>query len=162
MKLPAVLPADAVTAIRDTREQVGLDLSPLPTIVGGLPTGDYSVVGLEHHIAIELKGNLSDLLACVGRERERFDREMHRMRGYPVRALVLCTTWGEIEAGDWRGKVTVSAVEGSIAGWVAMGIPCLLVGNRERAARVVRRILYTAAKRRYRECRTLLQQEKKT
>ena len=63
--IPAELRPDQVVAIQDTREQLPLDLHPLRVEVGTLATGDYSVLGLEHVVAVERKG-LSDLwLASV-------------------------------------------------------------------------------------------------
>jgi hypothetical protein len=155
-KMPAKLNPASVVAIRDTREQVGLDLSPLGITKGTLATGDYSAQGFAREIAIELKGTLSDLLCCVGRERERFDREMERLRAYPVRALVVESTWGAIEVGQWRNHVSRACVIGSCLGWAADGIPVIMAGDHERAGRYVARLLFIAARRRYRELRTLL------
>ncbi len=155
MTLPAQLKHEQITAVVDTREQTPLDLDPLKSVTGTLATGDYSVVGLEHVIAVERKSQ-SDLLACVGRERERFDREVQRLLAYPVRALVVESTWARLEAGDWLGKVTPNAVIGSLMGWIAKGIPVLLLDNHDQAGRYVARILFTAAKRRYRENRDFL------
>ena len=155
MKIPAELPIEAVTAIVDTREQQRLNLAPMRCEVDGLTTGDYSVRGLEHIIAIERK-SLPDLVACVGVERERFDREIMRLVAYPVRGLVIESTWEEIERGEWRSKVKPNAVIGSLLGWAASGIPLLMVGDHERAGKYVARLLYTAARRRWREARTLI------
>ena len=60
----------AIVALRDTREQIGLDLSPLQSIERTLPTGDYSCLGLEWEVAIEVKGSIEDLLTVVGRGRD--------------------------------------------------------------------------------------------
>ena len=152
--LPAELPVEAVTAIVDTREQTPLSLEPLRVEVAGLATGDYSVKGLESIVCVERK-SLPDLLAVVGVERERFDREVMRMLGYQTRVLVVESDWSEIEAGNWRSQVTPAAVVGSLLGWAAMGTTLLLAGNHERAGRYVSRLLYTAARRRWRECRAL-------
>lgn len=154
MKLPATLAAESLVAIIDTREQQPLDLSPLRMEPGTLDTGDYSVRGLEHVVRIERK-SLDDLVACVGRERERFDREVQRLLAYPVRVLLVEATWSDIEAGNWRSKVTPAAAEGSVLGWIASGLQVELVGSHERAGRFAARILYTVAKRRYRELRCL-------
>ncbi len=153
--IPAELPRKNVVAIEDTREQLRLDLTPLQTISGTLATGDYSVRGLEHIVAIERKSE-PDLLACIGVERARFDREVMRLLAYPVRALVVESTWERIEAGGWRSKVTPQAALGSLLGWVAMGLPVVMCGDHERAGKYVSRLLYTAARRRYRESRELL------
>ena len=155
MTLPAQLKPEQITAVVDTREQDPLVLDPLSSVTGTLATGDYSVVGLEHVVAVERKSQ-SDLLACVGRERERFDREVQRLLAYPVRTLVVESTWARLESGDWLGKVTPNMVIGSLLGWIARGLPILMADDHERAGRYVARILFTAAKRRYRENRDFL------
>lgn len=153
--LPAELPIEAVTAIQDSREQCPLTLDPLRVEIGTLQTADYSIKGLESVVAVERK-SLPDLLGCVGTDRERFDREIMRLAAYPCRVLVVESDWPEIEAGDWRQKVTSSAVVGSLLGWAASGITILMAGNHERAGRYVSRLLYTCARRRWRENRALL------
>jgi ERCC4-type nuclease len=152
--LPADLPAERVVAVCDTREQLPLSLEPLQTVRGTLATGDYSVRGLEHHIAIERKG-LGDLLACCGTERERFEREVQRLLAYPVRALVCETTWSEIEAGAYRSQIKPQSVIGSLLGWSAMGLPLLMVRDHATAGKYVGRLLFIAARRRWRELRAL-------
>lgn len=151
-QLRATLDPASVTAIIDTREQTPLDLAPLSTERATLSTGDYSLKGLEHIVTIERK-SLSDLLGCVGSDRERFEREVQRMLGYPVRVLLVESSWAEIEAGRWNSKVTSNAVVGSLLGWIASGLQVELVGDHERAGRHASRLLYTIARRRYRELR---------
>ena len=145
---------DQVTAIVDTREQAPLDLSPLRSEPGTLATGDYSVKGLVNVIAIERK-SLTDLLGCIGQERERFDREVIRLLAYPTRAIIVEATWGQIEAGNWKSKVTPAAAVGSLLGWIAQGVPVIMAKDHERAGRYVSRLLFTAARRRWREARRL-------
>lgn len=154
--LPAELPLEHVVALVDTREQAPLALAPLASITATLTTGDYSIRGLENVVAIERK-SLSDLIGCVGRERERFDREVQRLLAYPVRALVVEATWQEVEAGGWRGDVRPAAAIGSLLGWIASGLPVLMAGDHERAGRYVARLLVTTARRRWRELRTMAQ-----
>lgn len=154
MKLPAAIEPSQVTAIVDTREQRPLDLTPLRSLAGTLDTGDYSIAGCEHVVRIERK-SLDDLLGCVGRDRERFDREVVRLLAYPVRVLLVESTWGQIELGQWRSKLKPEAVIGSLLGWQAMGLSIHLVGDHERAGKHAARLLYTIAKRRYRELRLL-------
>ncbi len=152
-KLPAKLNPSQVVAIIDTREQNPLCLDPLQTEQGTLPTGDYTLKGLEHHVCIERK-SLDDLLGCVGRDRDCFERELHRMLAYQVRCLLVESTWAEIEMGQWRSKVTSSQALGSLIGWAAMGIQVAMIGTHERAGQFASRLLYTVANRRYRELRT--------
>ncbi|HEX3998964.1 MAG TPA: ERCC4 domain-containing protein [Pirellulales bacterium] len=153
--IPAELAAESVVAIIDTREQLPVDLAPLQVEPGTLTTGDYSVRGLEPVVAIERK-SLSDLLSCIGQERERFDREVLRLLAYPTRAIVIEATWPEIEAGQWRSKITPTAAIGSCIGWIAMGLPIIMAGDHQRAGRYIAKLLYTAARRRWREARGLV------
>lgn len=153
--IPAELRPEQVVGIVDTREQHPLDLAPLRSAKGTLSTGDYSVHGLEHIIAIERK-SLPDLLSCIGGERERFEREVQRLLAYPVRALVVESSWADIEAGAWRSQVSASAALGSLLGWVAAGLPVLMAGDHRRAGVMVSRMLFTAARRRWRENYALL------
>ncbi len=152
--LPAELRPAQVVAIVDTREQLPLDLAPLQTVTGTLTTGDYSVKGLESIVAIERK-SLSDLLSCIGTSRERFDREVQRLLAYPVRCLVIEATWPDLEQGEWRSQITPAAAIGSLLGWVALGLPVVMAGDHQRAGRCVSRLLYIAARRRWRELRQL-------
>ncbi len=151
----AELKPEQVTAVIDTREQMPLNLAPLQTVAGTLTTGDYSVRGLEAVAAIERK-SLSDLLSCVGSDRQRFDREVMRLLAYPVRALVVEASWPDLEQGEWRSKVTPAAAVGSVLGWIAAGLPVVMAGTHERAGRYVARLLFTAARRRWREARQLI------
>jgi hypothetical protein len=66
------------------------------------------------------------------------------------------STWAEIEAGNWRSKVAPAAAVGSLLGWIAAGLPIVMAGDHARAGRVVGRLLYIAARRRWREARALV------
>jgi DNA excision repair protein ERCC-4 len=145
-------PSDLV-AIIDTREQLPLDLSPMQVQRGGLQTGDYSLQGLEDAIAIERK-SLPDLVNCIGSDRDRFERELVRLRAYPCRAVVVESTWAELLAGQWRSKVTPAAAIGSVLAWVGDGIPFLFVGTHEEAGRAVARLLFVTARRHWRTLQT--------
>ena len=90
-----------VTAIIDTREQTPFNLEPMRVEAGTLAVGDYSVAGLESVVSIERK-SLPDFVACCGRERDRFQRELDRLRGWPVSAVVLEFGWQALEQGNWR------------------------------------------------------------
>jgi ERCC4-type nuclease len=153
--LPSSIEPARLTAVIDTREQHALDLQPMKSVRGTLATGDYSVVGLESVVSLERK-SLTDLLGCVGGDRARFDREVQRLLAYPVRALIVEATWGDLEAGNWQSKVTPAAAIGSVLGWVAMGLPVVMAGDHAWAGRYAARLLVIAARRRWREARTLV------
>lgn len=142
-------PSD-VTCVCDTREQRPFDLAPMTMIRDTLATGDYSVRGLERIISIERK-SLDDLLMCVGQERERFEREIQRLLAYPTRAIVVEASWRDLENGGWRARITPSAAMGSVLGWIAQGIPMIFAGDHESGGRAASRLLFLAARRRWRE-----------
>ncbi len=137
-----------ICAICDTREQLPLDLS-LPTRVAKLATADYSVDGLTDLVCVERKGP-ADLIACVGRERDRFEACLKRMQAYEVRALVLEMSWADIDAGDWRGKITSGQVKAALYSW-SKHITIIPAGGRPAAASVVSGILFSAARERWRQ-----------
>lgn len=116
----------------------------------GLPTADYSVVGLEDEVAIERK-SLDDLVKCVTIDRDRFRRELHRLEAYRTRAVVIESSWDHILVHGYRGRTDPQAVVGSILSWSTGKVPFILAGDRDRAAEFVARILWGAAKRRYAE-----------
>lgn len=137
--------------IIDTREQNPLLFGNLPTKVGTLDAGDYSIDGLTHLIAVERKG-LDDLLACCGRERDRFKRELQRLRAYRFRLLVIEADAATLESGvrggtPWRSTLKPTHVLGSLAAWTAQyGLPVWLAGTHEAAGRFVERYLYQCAR----------------
>ena len=118
-------------------------------------TGDYSVAGLEGVIAIERKSE-GDMLSCVGTQRERFDKEIQRLLAFPCRALVIESTWQRFETGKWRSKVTPAAAVASLLGWCAAGVPVIMAANHELAGQYVAKLLFIAARRRWREARALV------
>lgn len=153
--LPSKLDPSSVVCIQDTREQLPLCLDPLQVEVGTLQTGDYALRGCDE-IRIERK-SLPDLLACVGVERERFQREVERLLAFRCRILLIESTWAEIELGSWRSKVSVESVIGSLLGWQAMGLSIHMAGDHERAGKHAARLLFTVARRRYAELRQFSQ-----
>jgi len=133
---------DDIVVIIDTREQTPLDFgADVQAMRGTLNAGDYSLQGLEDLLAIERK-ELSDLVACVGTERERFERELLRLRGYRCKAVMVEATLAQVEKGGWRSQVKPAAVLGSIASWrVKYGVEFIYAGNHELAAAETLRLL---------------------
>lgn len=147
------LQANDIVALADTREQAPLDLY-LPTEIATLKAADYSVKRLEHVIAVERK-SLVDLVACCGRERDRFEACIQRMKGYPVRALVIEASLIDIKAGGWRGRITPGMVLNSLCSW-AKHVTVFPAHDRTTAGLVVSGILLSAARERYREDRAFM------
>ena len=154
MRIPAEVKPEEFTVLIDTREQTPWDMSPMQMERETLTTGDYTVRGLERVVCLERK-SLPDLLQCIGKHRDRFERVVNRILAYPARALIVESSWRLIESGDYDSQVHPNAVIGSLLGWTAMGLPVVMAGNRRRAARYGSRILLTVASRRWRELREM-------
>lgn len=148
-----MLKENQITAICDTREQTPLDLAPLKTVRGTLTTGDYSIVGLEHVVAVERK-SLQDMIGCIGYGRDRFEREMHRILAYSARLMVIEGHMSQIQLKQYRGETHPNSVIGSLLGWMARGIPIMFAGDHAEAGKMVARFLYIVAKRRFSEAET--------
>jgi len=145
------MPMVNFTAVIDSREQtpVTLQVKPdmiLPSEVGTLYTGDYSIKGLQNLIAIERK-SLSDMMGCIGTGRERFEKEILRLRGYDVKAIIVESSWAQIENGDYRSRVNPSAAIGTLMGWIAHGVPITMAGDHMRAGIFIARMLVISARR---------------
>jgi ERCC4-type nuclease len=145
-----------LTVLIDKREQRPWSVDPLRKKEATLQTGDYSILGLESHIAIERK-SLDDLMGCIGKGRERFERELDRLRAYPCRYVIVEANWGDIEAGSYRSKIHPNAAMGSICAWMARGIPFLFAGRSDRAGKLACRIMYRYAVDRAREATFLVE-----
>ena len=119
----------------DTREQTPWTFSSfgVETEKRGLPTGDYTIAGLEDHISIERK-SFADFLGSIGAGRERFKREMHRLKAYDTRALIIEAAYSEIASGlifaASRSTLHPNHVIGMIDSLIAFGIPVVLPGQR--------------------------------
>lgn len=125
------------TAIIDTREQTPLDLGTLNVVRVGLVSGDYSLVGADHLFAVERK-SLTDLAGCVTRERERFTRELVRLRGYRFRRLLIVGTRHDILSGAYHSKVEPAAILSSLSAWeVRFDIPVVHAVDPEHAGTIV-------------------------
>lgn len=104
--------------IRDTREKPGHGwMFQESNTFGGtqvikIPTGDYSLEGLERVVCIERKGSASEFFGNLfGKEEEsgRFRRELERMRRYAVAAIIL-----EFNSDDVINWQNISAIPSSL------------------------------------------------
>lgn len=145
-----------ITILVDTREQRALKFHPtFKTERICLKTGDYSCKHLEHIVALERK-SLSDLIGCIGRDRERFENNITRLKSFPVRAIIVEGSWIEIEQQKYRGSLHPNSAIGSLLAWITDGIPICMAGDPTRAATFVSKIIIqtarNAARGRYEGC----------
>lgn len=143
-------PTDRLVILVDTREQMPLLFRGEVTQRATLATGDYSCtcagVDLRGVVAVERK-SVSDLLACVGGQRERFERELERLSKIKFRALVIEGTLIEVVDATAGRRLTPSQVLGSVLAWVfKFSIAPIFADNRTAAAVVVATLLRHAAR----------------
>ncbi len=126
--------SDSFPIIEDTRCQASMPW-PAGVVVERrtMPEADYSTEKLWGIGAIELKRE--DFPAAVGAERERFDREIERLRSYRFKCIIVAQ---DITRVYRETLVHPHALLGSIASWYARAdIPTLFVGNDAGAARLI-------------------------
>ncbi|WP_428567062.1 MAG: ERCC4 domain-containing protein [Solidesulfovibrio sp. DCME] len=82
-----------------------------------MTAGDYSLAGLESLVAVERK-SLPDLVACLGRERERFERELERLRGFESAAVVVESPMADLALGQYRSALNPKAAYESVVAFM--------------------------------------------
>jgi ERCC4-type nuclease len=142
--------------LADSREQVPLVWPEGQAVeVGTLATGDYSIKGsLSELISVEKK-ETGDLISSISTDRERFVRELQRMRAYRCRAIVALCSLQDIIEHRYRSNMTPESVIGSLASFqVRYELPIVFCGDAEGASR------YTLAMFRnfYRQCQEFAKQ----
>ena len=158
MKTPALrLHAEVLpVVIIDSREQTPLSFAHLQSRVGTLTSGDYSAAGLEHFAAIERK-SVADLVASVTRERDRFERELHRLRGFSFARVIITASRESIERGEYRSAASPKAVLASCDTFeVRYGVPFVFAPDEASAAALVERWLWLCARETVKNCNELL------
>ena len=92
--------------IVDSREQAPFSFNGFNCEVksGTLSSGDYSIAGFEDIVAIERK-SLPDFISCLTTGRERFMREMERLRGFQSAVIVVESPFSDLASGRYRSKL---------------------------------------------------------
>ncbi len=103
-----------------------------------LETGDIALSALPDAAVVERK-SVSDLLGCIGRERERFERELCRGR-YVGRLIVIVEGTLADVLSQSRG-IHPNAIIGTLAAWQRRFSPVCFAGDVETAARVAESFL---------------------
>lgn len=103
----------------DSREQAPFPFTGYKAEVstGTLTAGDYSLDGLTSLVAVERK-SLPDLVACLGRERERFERELERLRGFESAAVVVESPLSALAHGEYRSALNPTAAYESVVAFM--------------------------------------------
>ena len=124
----------------DTRERIPYKFEN-PSEVGTIPIGDYSICGLESHIAIERK-ELNDLIGCLTTGRERFERELYKARALDYFALIIEASLSDLVNGNYRSRMgSKSAIQSLLAFSVRYRLPIFFAESREYSQRVTESLL---------------------
>ena len=122
----------------DSREQAPFTFSGLPVevSVGALEAGDYSVRGFERRVAVERK-ELQDLIGCLSGDRERFERELARLRGYDAAAVVVEASAMALRQGRYLGRLDAGAAWQSVLAFsMRYRVPFIFCADRADAEQV--------------------------
>lgn len=141
----------------DSREQKPFAFHgrPVAVTVAALECGDYSVAGFERKVIVERK-SLADLVGCLGRERERFERELVRLRGWETCAVVVEEPQAALRSGRYVGALNpLAAWQSVIAMATRYRVPFFWCNGRDDAEAVTWDILRHYARERWRELRAL-------
>lgn len=122
----------------DTREQLPYEFPEWPCIRKALPSGDYSLVGLENTFAVERKSQ-TDLLGCW--HTDRFKAELKRLSAFDKAFLVIESDLYRLR-NDKFYKGNINAVLGFLQSVPLLyGVHVLFLGDREGANRFVAGLL---------------------
>ncbi len=123
----------------DTRESLPLGFPGATK--KALATGDYAILGMEARAAIERK-TLGDFLGCVGRERDRFERELGRLAAMEYGAVVIEASLSDVLHGTEFSRVHPTSAVGSILAWsVKHRLPFFFAEDRRKCRSMVYHLL---------------------
>lgn len=135
----------AITIKIDTREQQPYKFEN-PSEVGTIPIGDYSIVGLENHIAIERK-ELNDLMGCLTTDRDRFERELLKGKALDYFALVIEASLSDLINGNYKSQMqSKAAIQSLLAFSIRYRLPIWFCESRKYAQRITESLLYKYVK----------------
>lgn len=107
------------TIIRDTREHKGhgFYFKKSSTCAGmieqKLDSGDYGLLEYPDLIVIERKQNVIELCNNLGKNRDRFERELERMEGIKFKYIIVEDYWSSTKKPKYT-KMSYNAILGSI------------------------------------------------
>ena len=148
----------------DTREQLPYQFidKDCTTEVCTLTVGDYSLPGLTDKVAIERK-SLDDLINCfMGPNRDRFEKELQKLRYYEVAVVIIEGNQTDILKGSYTSQMLPqSAMETISAFYIRYRVPFLFCSDRSGGERMTFSLLqkyYYEIERRYKNMKKTLKE----
>lgn len=137
-------PAEGLTIVIDQREQRPYGFKNAVTRL--LPTGDYSIEGLEDRVAIERKSK-ADAFSSLGRDRARFEREVQRLAALQFGAVVIEASLREFLHPPPFSQLSARSAVRSLLAWsVKYRLPVIWAGDRRHGRAVTRTLLEAFAR----------------
>ncbi len=147
---------DPFTIAIDTREQRPYEYPGAERKT--LPTGDYSIVGLEDQVAIERKSK-TDAYGSLGQGRARFRRELERLAEFDYAAIVVEDSVPGFLRRPSHSKMNPRSAIGSLLAWsVRYRVPVFFAGDRAHGQALTHKLLQMYHKYRGEVSRACLQQ----
>jgi ERCC4-type nuclease len=103
-----------------------------------LETGDFALAGLPDAAVVERK-TVSDCLACMTSNRERFEWELARSRHVGAFVIIVEGSLSNVIAR--RGEMTEASLLGTVAAWTRRFAPIIFADNQRHAAELGWRFL---------------------
>ena len=127
------------TIVVDQREQAPLKFERLASVPGSLYSGDYSIAGLENNFAVERK-SIDDLAnCCLTGQRDRFEHELHRLRGYRFKRLLVIGSREDIAAGHYHSRIAPKSVLATLGAFEVRYLPVVFAATPQEAAALIER-----------------------
>jgi len=126
---------EPLTIIVDTREQRPWTFENYNVTVtrACLRSGDYSLAGHEHEIALERK-SLDDLVQSLSHGRDRFEREVERLSAMSFAAVLVEASAQDVVMQKYKSEMLPQSVLQSAYSWmVRYKVPVLWCGSRKHA-----------------------------
>jgi ERCC4-type nuclease len=112
-----------------------------------LDAGDYSLVGLEGIVSLERK-SIADLVHTVISDWLRFRKELYRLAGHDLAAIVVEANLEDVLAHRYESEANPESVLGRVNSiYCDHGIPVLFWGPRATAVHMAEKFLLMAWKR---------------
>jgi len=130
---------DGFTIAIDTREQQPYEFDGAEVVT--LPTGDYSIVGLEDRVTVERKTK-TDAYGSLGQGRARFRREFERLTEFDYAVVVVEDTVPGFLHRPSHSKMNPRVAIGSLLAWsVRYRVPVFFAGDRAHGRALTRKLL---------------------
>jgi len=130
---------DGFTIAVDTREQAPYAFEGAVTKT--LPSGDYSIVGLEDRVTVERKSKV-DAYGSLGHGRGRFRREFERLSKFDYAAVVIEDTVQGFLQRPAHSKMNPRAAIATLLAWsVRYRVPVFFAGDRDHARALTQKLL---------------------